>query len=149
MLTLYKKKSFFLELHCLSYSLAVKATCFTQYLRYLSTKGEDFSYIIPTSTFIDFNTYAPPLRLFQPPRLLERWEYIKKNFLALGNLAKLMFLSISSYKNWSFSKLLSFFCVSVSPVRDKSERIERKFKTDKFSLRCNSDYCVWKVSKYS
>ena len=27
---------------------------------------------IPTSTFIDLATFAPPPRLFQPPRLLER-----------------------------------------------------------------------------
>ena len=30
---------------------------------------------IPTSTLIDFPTFAPPPSLFQPPRLLERWEY--------------------------------------------------------------------------
>ena len=55
-----------------SKSLAVKATCFTQYLSYLNTKGEDSSCNIPTSTFIDFATFAPPPRLFQPPHLLER-----------------------------------------------------------------------------
>ena len=33
------------------------------------------STIIPTSMFIDFATFALPPRLFQPPRLLERWEY--------------------------------------------------------------------------
>ena len=32
---------------------------------------------IPPSTFSDFATFAPPPRLFQPPRLLERWEYMK------------------------------------------------------------------------
>ena len=29
----------------------------------------------PISPFIDFETFAPPPRLFQPPWLLERWEY--------------------------------------------------------------------------
>ena len=33
------------------------------------------SMFIPTSTFIDLATFAPPPRLFQPPLLLERWEY--------------------------------------------------------------------------
>ena len=45
------------------------------YLSYLNTKGEDSSCNIPTSMFFDFVTFAPPPRLFQPPRLLERWEY--------------------------------------------------------------------------
>ena len=30
---------------------------------------------IPPSMFIDFATFAPPTRLFQPPRLIEKWEY--------------------------------------------------------------------------
>ena len=30
------------------------------------------SKVIPTSALIDFATFAPPLRLFFPPRLLER-----------------------------------------------------------------------------
>ena len=33
------------------------------------------STFIPTSTFSDLATFAPSPRLFQPPRLLERWEY--------------------------------------------------------------------------
>ena len=41
----------------------------------------------------------------------------KKNHLALGNLAKLVFLSILPMKNWSFAKLLSFFCLSFSHER--------------------------------
>ena len=41
-----KTKSVFLKLHKnrLSQSLAVKTTCFTQYLSYLNPKGEDSSY---------------------------------------------------------------------------------------------------------
>ena len=46
----------------------------------------------------------------------------------------LVFWSILSFKNWSFSKLLSFFCASVSLVIGTSERIERKFKTENSSL---------------
>ena len=34
------------------------------------------SMVILISTFIDFAIFAPPPRLFQPPRLLETWEYI-------------------------------------------------------------------------
>ena len=33
------------------------------------------SKFIPTSTFSDLANFAPPQGLFQPPRLLERWEY--------------------------------------------------------------------------
>ena len=36
------------------------------------------------------------------------YSYTKKSNLALGNLAKLIFWSILSFKNWSFVKLLSF-----------------------------------------
>ena len=35
------------------------------------------STFIPTSTFTDLAYFAPPPRLFQPSRLLERWEYNK------------------------------------------------------------------------
>ena len=33
------------------------------------------STLFPTSSFINSGTFAPPPHLFQPPRLLERWEY--------------------------------------------------------------------------
>ena len=33
------------------------------------------STFIPASTFSDLATFASPPRLFQPPRLFERWEY--------------------------------------------------------------------------
>ena len=52
--------------------------------------------------------------------------------MALSNLAKLVFWSILSFKNWSFANCSAFgashFWVSFSHGR-KSERIERKFKT--------------------
>ena len=38
--------------------------------------SEELPSLISTSSFIDFATYAPTSRLFQPPRLLERWEYL-------------------------------------------------------------------------
>ena len=44
----------------------------------------------------------------------EIYNYTKKRYLALGNLAKFVFWSILLFKNWSFSKLLNFFCVSFS-----------------------------------
>ena len=39
-----------------------------------------FFHKIPPSTFSDLANYAPPPRLFQPPRLLERWEYAVHTF---------------------------------------------------------------------
>ena len=56
-----------------------------------------------------------------------------KKHLALGNLAKLVFVSILSFKNWSFSKLLSFFCVSLSGER-KIWRNKRKFRIKNWNL---------------
>ena len=63
---LQKPISFRVKIHknCLSLTLPVKATCFTQYLSYLNTEGEDSSCNIPISIFIDF-------AIFAPPRLLE------------------------------------------------------------------------------
>ena len=54
----------------------------------------------------------------------------KISCLSLGNLAKMLFCSILSFKNWSFANYSAFgashFRVSFSHKR-KSERIERKF----------------------
>jgi hypothetical protein len=49
----------------------------------------------------------------------------KKSHLTLSNLAKLVFWSVLSFKNWSFAKLLSFFA-SVYIVRRKSEDLRKK-----------------------
>ena len=43
------------------------------------------------------------------PQYLPTWEKVIQKKLALGNLAKLVFWSISSFKNWSYVKLPSFF----------------------------------------
>ena len=40
-----------------------------------------FFHKIPPSTFSHWLNFAPPPRLFQPPRLLERWEYKLSEFL--------------------------------------------------------------------
>ena len=58
----------------------------------------------------------------------------KKSYLALGHLAKLVFWSNSTIRNWSFAKLLCFFCLSVFLVIGRSERIERKCKNENSSL---------------
>ena len=52
---------------------------------------------------------------------------IQKSHLALDNLAKLAFWSISSGKNGSFAKFLSFFCVSVSLVRENLRELRELF----------------------
>ena len=46
---------------------------------------------IPASTFSDLAIFASPLRLFQPPRLLERWEYVDLPFFSEKVLFKLPF----------------------------------------------------------
>ena len=51
---------------------------------------------------------------------------IQKSHLALGNLAKLVFCSILSIKNWIFEKLLGFFCLSYTYERKIWEN-ERKY----------------------
>ena len=61
------------------------------------------------------------------------YRHTKKKHLALGNLAKLVFVSILSFKNWSYSKLLSFFCVSLIGAR-KIWRNKRKFRIKNWNL---------------
>ena len=39
---------------------------------------------IPPSTFSDLATFALPPRLFQPPRLLKRWEYVLSDSCSSG-----------------------------------------------------------------
>ena len=87
-------KLFFLKLHkiCLSQSLAVKATCFTQYLSYSNTKGEDSSCNIPTSPFFEFcnfctpSTFIPTSTFIREMRVL-RFVVKSLNFLILASLA--------------------------------------------------------------
>ena len=49
---------------------------------------------ITPSTFSDFAFFAPPPRLFQPPRFLERWEYKFSLKMVLGE--KIVVLSANS-----------------------------------------------------
>ena len=50
-------------------------TCLLQLFASFFSKTSP-SRFISTSMWIDFATFAPPPRLFQPPQLLERWEYL-------------------------------------------------------------------------
>ena len=43
-----------------------------------------FSQKIPPSSFINWGTFAPPPRLFQPPRLLERWVQQTKYLVCIA-----------------------------------------------------------------
>ena len=56
---------------------------------------------IPPSKFIDFVAFAPPPRLFQPPCLLERWEYtFNYFFLHFTNMCPRIWLRAAK-KIWS------------------------------------------------
>ena len=51
-------------------------TFLTIILSYKTLFSQKNFMFITLSTFGDFPLLAPPPRLFQPPRLLERWEYL-------------------------------------------------------------------------
>ena len=70
---------------------------------------------IPTSSFINSGTFAPPPRLFKPPRLLERWEYVRPNIRLSQRLPCSIVENDKKYLNFdlnvtNYSKLWSNNC---------------------------------------
>ena len=53
--------------------------------------------------------------------------HLQKSHLKLGNLAKLVFWSISSYKDWSFAKMLSFFYMCQLYQTSQSNQVSQEF----------------------
>ena len=63
---------------------------------------------IPTSRFSDFATFATPPRLFQPPRLLERWEYVSES-VHLSHVRFESFVNIWKHYIFIYIMWLNFF----------------------------------------
>ena len=59
---------------------------------------------ITPSTFSDFPFLAPPPRLFQPPRLLERWEYGHRSKGGFFSESAMCFLDLQISKEKKIQK---------------------------------------------
>ena len=77
---------------------------------------------IPPSTFSDLATFAPPTRLFQPPRLLDRWEY-GSYYLSICNSLQLKWVNNRQQQLPAYEPVCSCACTY-------SKKTDEKIKYD-------------------
>ena len=74
---------------------------------------------IPPAMFVDFPTFAPPPRLFQPLPLLERWGYYSYCKIMLAQLHTKWQVHIS----WFFVSSISYRPTDLSFLKEFSKKV--------------------------